>query len=342
VVGVERLDRHRQAGHPHRRWLTRDRADGRHAHFSGAYFVYTRSRLKIAAFDPSHLLSLDRMQPASLHFRRFFAPIALVLSLAACAGHQGDDQLATSMTALDDGTRIAFVHQGLPSQQPAVVFQSGLGDGHAAWVPVLQQLPADTQAVAADRPGYGASPLRDGTRDACRIAQEQRALLHEAGAKPPYVLVGHSIGGLYQYVYARLYPDEVAGLVLLDPTHPAMLPTLEREQPGAAALLQLARHTVFSPAMAQEFDDQAGCLAHLATGTPLTMPTVVLTSTRPAAYAVGDMQATLDRLQQDWMAPTGVQALTPVPGSGHRIHHDAPQAVVRAIRAITQAGAAAL
>jgi glucans biosynthesis protein C len=103
---------------------------------------------------------------------------------------------------------------------PAVVFQSGLGDGPDVWRTVLPRVQAVTTAVALQRPGYGGSALPPGSRDACTIAAEQRAALQTAGIAPPYVLVGHSLGGLYQYVYARLYPHDVAALVLVDPTHP--------------------------------------------------------------------------------------------------------------------------
>ncbi len=264
----------------------------------------------------------------------------LAVALAACGG-VGTPSLpvaATASTAVPDGPPVAFAHQGEPGRVPTVVFQSGLGDDHGAWSQVLHRLPDGIEAIAPDRPGYGASPLRTGVRDACHIAREQRQLLRRTGATPPYLLVGHSIGGLYQYVYARMYPDEVAGLVLLDPTHPELFAALQREQPAAAALLRLARHTVFTRAMRQEFDGQSQCVARVERETPLPMPAVVMTSTRPPFYAGADLQATLERLRLDWVARTGVPALTPVTGSGHAIQHDAPDAVVQAI--LRLAGAA--
>ncbi len=271
-------------------------------------------------------------------WRSFSATAALVTVLSACIGTTPKAPQALEVGAVD-GVQMAYVHQGRPGAAPAVVFQSGLGDDHGSWRQVLQQLPTDLEALAPDRPGYGASPAHDGTRDACSIAREQHALLRQSGAKPPYVLVGHSIGGLYQYVYARLYPQEVAGLVLLDATHPRMLDTLQREQPGTAALLQLARHTVFSAAAGQEFDAQTACLDGLDIRAPLAMPAVVLTSTKPAAYAGAELQDTLKQLQHDWLARTGAAVLTPVADSGHQIQRDAPDAVVRAIMSLTRSAA---
>ncbi|WP_162241832.1 alpha/beta fold hydrolase [Pseudorhodoferax sp. Leaf267] len=265
--------------------------------------------------------------------------LALGLVLSACMGTIPQARPLLSTAALDR-TTIAFAHQGRGSTSPAVVFQSGLGDDHGTWAQVLQQLPSRIEAIAPDRPGYGASPASTELRDACRIAQEQRALLQRSGVKPPYVLVGHSLGGLYQYVYARQYPDEVAGLVLLDPTHPDILKTLQRETPGAAALLQLARATVFTSAMRQEFDAQTACLDALDTRAPLAAPALLMVSTRPSAYAGEGLQATLGTLRQDWLQLTGTGALTPVANAGHYIQRDAPQAVVAAIRSLVEADAA--
>lgn len=269
----------------------------------------------------------------------FASVLALGTALSACMVTSPKPGVPLSMTPVD-GAQMAFAHQGRGSAAPTVVFQSGLGDDHGSWAQVLQQLPPQIEAIAPDRPGYGASPASSEVRDACRIAQEQRQLLRRAGVRPPYVLVGHSLGGLYQYVYARQYPDEVAGLVLLDPTHPDILKTMQREVPGAAALLQLARATVFSPAMRQEFDAQTACLDALDATAPLPMPTTLLVSTRASAYEGDTLQATLGHLRQGWLQLIGTGTLTPVADAGHYIQRDAPQAVVAAIRSLVEPGAA--
>ena len=262
----------------------------------------------------------------------------LGLALAACSGTaprvEADGRAAAPVVAMVAGAPITFVHHATPQAQgPVVVFQSGLGDDHATWAAVLRQLPAQHEAVVPDRPGYGASPGRAGIRSACRIAEEQHALLRQAGLQPPYVLVGHSLGGLYQYVYARMYPQDVAGLVLLDPTHPQLQATLEQAQPAAAALLQLARQTVFSSAMAQEFDAQADCLQQVELQPRLKAPTVLLASTETPVYMGDGLRTMLEDLRQDWLRRSGA-TLARVPGSGHQIQQDAPQAVVSAIEAV--------
>ena len=103
---------------------------------------------------------------------------------------------------------------------PIVVFQSGLGDGMSAWSGVLQRLPPGMATFAYDRPGYGGSSRGPGKRDPCAIARELHEILRISGSRPPYVLVGHSLGGIYQYAFAKLYPSEVSAILLLDATHP--------------------------------------------------------------------------------------------------------------------------
>jgi len=90
------------------------------------------------------------------------------------------------------------------------------------WAKVLPGL-ANTTTFAYNRPGYGDSDPVTTPRDGQHVVDELRALLQAQGMKPPYILVGHSLGGLYMQLYARRYPDEVGALILVDTTHPRQL-----------------------------------------------------------------------------------------------------------------------
>lgn len=105
---------------------------------------------------------------------------------------------------------------------PPVVFENGLGGRMEWWAKVLPGL-TDTTTFAYNRPGYGNSDAVTTPRDGQHIVDELRALLQAQGMKPPYILVGHSLGGLYMQLYARHYPDEVGALILVDTTHPRQL-----------------------------------------------------------------------------------------------------------------------
>lgn len=102
--------------------------------------------------------------------------------------------------------------------QPTVVFVSGLGEGVEAWAPVQPQVSKFARTVSYDRAGLGRSDLEEARPTFQRVATQLHTLLQNAGIKPPYVLVGHSIGGPHIRMFAGLYPGEVAGLVFVDPT----------------------------------------------------------------------------------------------------------------------------
>lgn len=102
---------------------------------------------------------------------------------------------------------------------PTVVFDSGLGAGSMLWVMVQRGLAAHTRACSYDRAGYGWSEPGPSPRTAHQIVGELHSLLDRAGERPPFILVGHSFGSIIVRLYAATYPDEIAGLVLVDPRH---------------------------------------------------------------------------------------------------------------------------
>jgi pimeloyl-ACP methyl ester carboxylesterase len=99
---------------------------------------------------------------------------------------------------------------------PTVILESGLGDVSIEWQPVQTEIAKFSRVCSYDRAGYGGSDPGPLPRTSERIAQELHALLQRAGEKPPFVLVGHSFGGYSVRVFNGRFPDEVAGLVLVD------------------------------------------------------------------------------------------------------------------------------
>jgi pimeloyl-ACP methyl ester carboxylesterase len=110
--------------------------------------------------------------------------------------------------------------RGRPSGLPPVVIEAGNSMCGAAYSRLQDVLASDAQVITYDRAGLGWSDDRPGPRDAEAVCSQLHALLETAGIVQPVVLVGHSIGGLFLRVYARRFPDEVAGAVFLDASHP--------------------------------------------------------------------------------------------------------------------------
>jgi pimeloyl-ACP methyl ester carboxylesterase len=99
---------------------------------------------------------------------------------------------------------------------PTVLLDAGSGGFSAQWVRVQRQVSGTTRVCAYDRAGMGWSEMGPDPRDARQISSELHTLLSEDGIEGPYVLVGHSFGGMYMQTYAARYPDEVAGVALVD------------------------------------------------------------------------------------------------------------------------------
>lgn len=135
--------------------------------------------------------------------------------LVACAGLPG------TRTTLIDKRQIEFVTG--PGPAPVDVFENGLGARMDWWSKIIPAIAADASYFAYNRPGYGSSASAVTSRDGVHIVEELRAALLREGKQPPYVLVGHSLGGLYVQLFAREYPQEVDALILVDSTHPSQL-----------------------------------------------------------------------------------------------------------------------
>lgn len=103
---------------------------------------------------------------------------------------------------------------------PTVILESGLGDTYVSWRKVQPQIAKFTRVCSYDRAGLGYSDSSSQPRTSKVIAGELHTLLKAAGIAPPYVLVGHSMGGFDVRLYASLYPSEVTGMVLVDASHP--------------------------------------------------------------------------------------------------------------------------
>jgi pimeloyl-ACP methyl ester carboxylesterase len=119
-----------------------------------------------------------------------------------------------------DGRRIHLQVRGADSDGPTVVLEAGMGSFSPNWYWVQEDLAPVVRSVSYDRAGLGWSRRSRRPRDAQTIAMELRDALREAAIEPPYVLVGHSFGGLPVRAFADLYPELSAGLVLVDASHP--------------------------------------------------------------------------------------------------------------------------
>jgi pimeloyl-ACP methyl ester carboxylesterase len=141
--------------------------------------------------------------------RNLFSLISIVVAL-------GD--LPSSVRMVDTGShrlQLRVAGRGTPT----VVLESGAGGTiEDNWSKVWPKVAKFTQVVAYDRDGFGASEAGPKPRTGERIATELHTALGGAGLRPPYVMVGHSLGGPFVHIFAHRYPTEMAGMVFVDPT----------------------------------------------------------------------------------------------------------------------------
>ena len=136
--------------------------------------------------------------------------------------------------------RVAGEDRGLPT----VVMENGLGFPSLTWTWVQREVARYTRVVAYDRAGTGWSEFGPEPRDARRLVEELHAALCAESLSGPYVLVAHSLGGLLARVFADRYAEEVAGMVLVDSSHPDEFersPSQRRGLPKVKQMVKLFR-----------------------------------------------------------------------------------------------------
>jgi pimeloyl-ACP methyl ester carboxylesterase len=211
---------------------------------------------------------------------------------------------------------------------PAVVLEIGLGGALEEWAAVQPAVARFTKVVAYDRLGAeDKEPMLTGRE----IAHELHTALNRAGIEPPYVLVGQSFGGIYNRIFASMYPDEVVGMVLLDPSQEDFIAWMELHHPTKC----IRKSDV------DNWPEGAGIWATLdeiKSSPPLPdVPIVVATATRPSNDPVRiEVLPVWTESHADWVRnlPQGRHVL--VPESGHGMHVEASQLVVDLIREVVE------
>ncbi|CAN5496037.1 hypothetical protein BH20ACI3_BH20ACI3_37360 [soil metagenome] len=218
---------------------------------------------------------------------------------------------------------------------PAVILEGGFGTGIASWSTVQREIAKFAQVVSYDRAGLGQSDPGPKPRDAKRIATELHVALQKAGIKPPYVLVGHSLGGPLVRVFASMYPTEVAGLVLIDPAQEAFhVWTKTNPPPGFKE--EVAKIAKEPQGLRDEYEavdatyEQARA-ARVPAGIPVTLLTAMQDVGMPA-----EARRVAAEKQKEWIekVPGGKRIVAEK--SGHFIQAQEPALVIEAIKQVVE------
>ncbi len=179
-----------------------------------------------------------RRQLRSRSRRWLLHPVLAVLALAAVGGgyetvrEAADARAHPAPGQLVDvgGHRLHLSCTG--SGSPTVVLEPGAGMTSSDLGSITPAVAGETRVCVYDRAGRGWSEPADTPQDGAQIATDLHTLLHRGQVPGPYVLAGHSFGGLYALSFAARYPEEVAGMVLVDSTAPAPAGERREAPPG--------------------------------------------------------------------------------------------------------------
>ncbi len=127
---------------------------------------------------------------------------------------------------VDIGTHRLHIHC-VGEKLPTIVIDSGVGGFSLEWIKIQHKLAKNARVCSYDRAGYGWSDMGPRPRTTKRITNELHELLSAAKIPGPYLLVGHSFGGYNIRYFATDYPEQVAGLVFIDASHPEQFKTEE-------------------------------------------------------------------------------------------------------------------
>lgn len=224
------------------------------------------------------------------------------------------------------------------SGAPTIVLEAGSGSTSRTWRALQPALSDIARVVSYDRAGLGESEPSPRPRSARAIAEELRSALRNAQLPPPYLLVAHSAGGAYARVFAAMYPAEVIGLVLVDPTPEDFYARAKREFPAVYARLDAidAAEIARRPAGEQAEEDvwDATLEEVRAADALFTGRAIVLSSPRLDLEELGAVWTDEHRR---WALRSPRREYVRVDGVGHSIHRQRPALVLDAVRRIIAA-----
>jgi len=209
--------------------------------------------------------------------------------------------------------------------KPTIVMDSGYGDYSKAWDSVILEISKLSEVLIYDRAGLGKSESSSNSRTSREMVKELNELIRKTKIKPPYLLVGHSFGGVNTRLYATEYPNEVCGLILIDATpedyRERLLPTMPKE------FQEKYNKQFVYEGNYEEFMDSLKQLKE--SKKKLNVPLIVLSAGKKAHYSEKS-QVLWDEMQREFLEISSSGEFIIAKNSTHYIQNDEPDLVVSA------------
>ncbi|WP_419465915.1 alpha/beta fold hydrolase [Bacillus spongiae] len=220
---------------------------------------------------------------------------------------------------------------GQKKDKPTVVMDAGYGDYSKSWDQVVTEVSQLTEVVVYDRAGLGRSEKSRNRRTSQEMVKELKELLTILNVDTPIILVGHSFGGINIRLFATKYPDDVAGLLLVDSTPEEYK---ERFLPIMSNEFQVAYHQQFIHE--SNYDEFMESLRTVGENkTTLDIPLMVLCAGKKDHYTV-EAQELWNEMQAELVGISTNGQLVIANESGHFIQKDEPNIVIDAIKRLVK------
>jgi len=253
-----------------------------------------------------------------------------ILILMASLVITGCVTLPSQSVMHNNGGDISYASIG--DKNPVIVFETGSGPTMSTWEPVFEKISKSTAVFAYDRPGYGNSSGRNVPGSIREAARQLRENLHRTGKTSPYILVGHSYGGLIVNAFARLYPNETKAVLLLDSTHPEQTEFFKEKHSMLYAVLKLSVLSSDAPYEMALMDGSKSEFRNLPAFP--NIPLIILTAGESSVFENKDLRKQWLIFQRDLASMSSLSKHIIVDGSGHFIHQDNPEIVLKEVTAL--------
>lgn len=228
---------------------------------------------------------------------------------------------------------------------PTILLEAGAGQSTSTWDPIWMGLQAATTVLRYDRANLGQSDPAPTPRAAQEIVADLYALAKRLDLPAPYILVGHSFGGLCMQLFAERHRDEVAGLVLVDSSHsdqtPRGLAVLGEAQPDEPEAVRNLRQWFANPeTVSPEGIHMAQSQAQVSGRSLGALPLVVLARAKPVAWPgfppalSAAMEQSWQEMQADLVSLSSQGRLVLAEESGHYIQRDQPELLLAQVLAM--------
>jgi pimeloyl-ACP methyl ester carboxylesterase len=216
---------------------------------------------------------------------------------------------------------------GDKNNKPTVVMDAGYGDYSKTWKDIAPEIAEFTEVVLYDRAGLGKSEKSSNPRTSDHMVDELKEMLTEMNIQPPYLLVGHSFGGVNMRLFATEYPKEVSGLILVDSTpedyREEFLPTMPTEFQKAykEQFVYEGNYHEFMKSLKTIKESRR----------QLDIPLIVISAGKKAHYSAHSQQL-WNNMQKELLTISTNSQYIPAENSAHYVQYNEPVVVIDAIK----------